>query len=96
MKRKQFGIIGTFGGKLLVRVLYSNHVAASKAMSYFKEQRMHYDYGTTYKGKIIIEYAATQEQMLYITSFAIEGRINKLERLAAARRNGKFQPVTLF
>jgi len=96
MKAKQFGIIGNFGGKLLVRVLYSNHLSASKALGYMREQRIHHESNSTRKGKIIVEYAATSEQMLFITSFAIEGRINKLEQLAAARRNGQFQPNTLF
>jgi len=96
MKAKQFGIIGNFGGKLLVRVLYSNHVSASRALNYMRENRMHFEFGTTHKGKIVVEYAATSEQMLFITSFAIEGRINKLEQLAAARRNGQYQPKFLF
>lgn len=96
MNKRNYGVVGNFGGKLLVRVLYSNHNVFAKARYYLTNNNITFAFKVTHPNKVEVEYACTHEQMLFLTSFAIEGRISKLQKLADARRNGMFQPEIPF
>lgn len=96
MKKRNYGVVGNFGGKLLVRVLYSDHSVFAKARYYMSNNNITFAFKVTHSNKVEVEYAATQDQMLYLTSFAIESRIDKLQRLATARKNGQFKIENLY